>query len=258
MASKQNERVDFIVDRKNLQQCKFMKSSQPELKELLEGEVRLKVDRFAFTANNITYATLGDQLRYWQLFPAPEGFGNIPAWGFGEVISSRHTAIVQGERLFGYLPMSTHLIVSPTNVSKRGFSDGVAHRQGVSPVYNQYSRVTNDPAFDGRQGDWQALLRPLFVLSFLVDDFLAENQFFGARAVLLSSASSKTAIGLAHLLHQNRKPIRVVGLTSSSNRKFVEGLGCYDEVVSYQDIDSLDANEPVVLVDMAGNGQLRA
>ena len=55
----------------------------------------MKVDRFAFTANNITYAVLGDELKYWQLFPAPEGFGNIPVWGFGEVIASKHPAIAR-------------------------------------------------------------------------------------------------------------------------------------------------------------------
>ena len=60
----------------------------------------------------------------------------------------------------------------------------------------------------GRQGDYQALLRPLFMLSFLVDDFLAENEFYGARRVMLSSASSKTAFGLAHLLHAARTASR--------------------------------------------------
>ena len=70
---------------------------------------------------------------------------------------------------------------------KRGLRDGAAHRQGVAPVYNAYARVSGDPAFAGRQGDYQALLRPLFMLSFLVDDFLAENEFYGAKRVMLSS-----------------------------------------------------------------------
>ena len=159
----------------------------------------MRVDRFALTANNITYAVLGDQLKYWQLFPAPTGFGIIPVWGFAEVIASKHPAIAAGERLFGYFPMATHLVIEAADVSKRGLRDAAAHRQGVAPVYNAYARVSGDPAFAGRTGDYQALLRPLFMLSFLVDDFLAENVFYGARSVLLSSASSKTAFGLAHL-----------------------------------------------------------
>ena len=89
--------------------------------------------------------------------------------------------------------------------------------------------------------DYQALLRPLFMPSFLVDDFLAENEFFGAEAVMLSSASSKTAFGLAHLLHTRDNGIKVIGLTSAGNTSFVKSLGCYDEVVSYDRVTTLPA-----------------
>ncbi|MFX9703743.1 DUF2855 family protein, partial [Acinetobacter baumannii] len=83
--------------------------------------------------------------------------------------------------------------------------------------------VSGNPEFEGRHGDYQALLRPLFMLSFLVDDFLAEHEMFGASRVLLSSASSKTAVGLAHLLH-TRKGVKVIGLTSAANVDFVKSL----------------------------------
>jgi hypothetical protein len=128
----------------------------------------------------------------------------------------------------------------------------------VAPVYNAYARVSGDPAFAGRQGDYQALLRPLFMLSFLVDDYLSEHEFYGASRVMLSSASSKTAFGLAHLLHTLRKDIRVIGLTSAANTDFVRSLGCYDEVVTYDRVTSLPSDQPVAFVDMAGNSELRA
>ena len=250
--------TDFIVARNDLQQCKFIETSLPDADAIPDEALLIKIDRFAFTANNITYAVLGDQLKYWQLFPAPENFGNIPVWGFGEVIASRHPGIAIGERLFGYFPMATHLVMEAADVSKRSLRDAAAHRQGVAPVYNAYARVGDDPAFAGRQGDYQALLRPLFMLSFLVDDFLSENEFYGARSVMLSSASSKTAFGLAHLLHTLRKDIRVIGLTSEANADFVSSLGCYDDVVTYDRVTSLPTGSPVAFVDMAGNSELRA
>jgi hypothetical protein len=250
--------TDFIVARNDLQQCKFIETQLPDAAALPDDALLIKIDRFALTANNITYAVLGDQLKYWQLFPAPENFGNIPVWGFGEVIASKHPAISEGERLFGYFPMATHLVIEAADVSKRGLRDAAAHRQGVAPVYNAYARVSGDPAFAGRQGDYQALLRPLFMLSFLVDDYLAENEFYGARSVMLSSASSKTALGLAHLLHTLRRDIRVIGLTSAANADFVSSLGCYDEVVTYDRVTSLPSDPPVAFVDMAGNSELRA
>ncbi len=250
--------TDFVVARKDFQQCKLIEMQLPDAAALPEDALLIRIDRFAFTANNITYAVLGDQLKYWQLFPALENFGNIPVWGFGEVVASRHPGIAIGERLFGYFPMATHLVMEAADVSKRGLRDAAAHRQGVAPVYNAYARVSGDPAFAGRQGDYQALLRPLFMLSFLVDDYLSEHGFYGAKSVMLSSASSKTAFGLAHLLHTQRKDIRVIGLTSASNTDFVTSLGCYDEVVTYDRVTSLPVDSPVAFVDMAGNSELRA
>jgi Protein of unknown function (DUF2855) len=250
--------TDFIVARNDLQDCKFIETQLPDAAALPDEALLIKIDRFAFTANNITYAQLGDQLKYWQLFPAPENFGNIPVWGFGEVIASRHPGVEVGERLFGYFPMATHLVIEAAGVSKRSLRDAAVHRQSVAPVYNVYARVSGNPAFTGREGDYQALLRPLFMLSFLVDDFLNENDFFGARSVLLSSASSKTAFGLAHLLHTLRKGIRVIGLTSAANADFVQSLGCYDEVLTYDRATALPPDSPVAFVDMAGNSELRA
>jgi hypothetical protein len=250
--------TDFVVARRDFQQCKVIETMIPDAASLPADALLVKVERFAFTANNITYAVLGDELKYWQLFPAPDGFGNIPVWGFGEVIGSNHPGITIGERLFGYFPMATHLVIEAADVSKRGLRDAAAHRQGVAPVYNAYARVTDDPAFIGRQGDYQALLRPLFMLSFLVEDALAADEFHGARSVMLSSASSKTAFGLAHLLHTKRQGIKVIGLTSAANTQFVQSLGCYDEVVNYDDVTSLPSNAPVAYVDMAGNSALRA
>ena len=250
--------TDFVVARNDLQRCKMIETQLPDAAALPDDALLVKVTRFALTANNITYAVLGDELKYWQLFPAPKDFGNIPVWGFGEVIASKHPGIFEGDRLFGYFPMATHLVIEAADVTKRGLRDAAAHRQNVAPVYNIYARVSGDAAYAGRQGDYQALLRPLFMLSFLVDDFLAENEFYGARSVMLSSASSKTAFGLAHLLHTLRKDIRVIGLTSAANTDFVRSLGCYDDVVTYDRVTSLPSDSPVAFVDMAGNSELRA
>ena len=248
--------TDFVVARNDLQRCKVIETHLPDADALPDEALLVKVARFAFTANNITYAVLGDQLKYWSLFPAPDGFGNIPVWGLGEVIASKHPNVPVGEILFGYFPIATHLVIEAADVTRRGLRDGAAHRQDVAPVYNAYARVGGDAAFAGKQGDYQALLRPLFMLSFLVDDFLAENEMFGAKSVMLSSASSKTAFGLAHLLHA-RKGTNVIGLTSASNTAFVNSLGCYDEVVTYDKVTALPANAPVAYVDMAGNSVLR-
>lgn len=42
-----------------------------------EGAVRLDIESFSVTANNITYAVVGDGFGYWNFFPAPEGLSLI-------------------------------------------------------------------------------------------------------------------------------------------------------------------------------------
>ena len=224
---------------------------------LVGGQVRVRVDRFALTANNITYAAMGDLMNYWKFFPSgEEGWGIVPVWGFGSVVESLHPDVAIGERLYGYWPMASHAVLTPIKISPFGFADGAAHRAELHAVYNQYLRSATDSFYQAESENVQALLRPLFITSWLIDDFLADQQFFGARRMLLSSASSKTAYGTAFQLAQ-RGGLEVVGLTSPGNVAFCESLGCYDRVLAYNAIDTLDAAAPSVYVDFAGSVGLR-
>jgi hypothetical protein len=239
---------DFLVAKADLRQARIEPVEPPAL---AEGQARLAIERFALTANNVTYAVFGDQMRYWDFFPGPEGWGRIPVWGYARVEASNHPDLAVGQRFYGYYPMSTHLTVTPRK-TRTGFADAAPHRAELPPVYNQYQAVGETNPAEG----YQALLRPLFITGFLIEDFLDENDLFGARSVLLTSASSKTAISLAFQLKQRGKA-RVVGLTSSRNKAFVEGLGSYDQVVAYEAVATAPIEEPVVVVDFAGDAPLR-
>ena len=235
-----------------------MRQVSPEFDDTPEvGEVLLRVDRFAFTANNVTYAMFGDAMHYWQFFPATDpAWGVIPVWGFATVVASAVEGIVAGERFYGYLPTATHLIVQPNRVNAGGFVDGADHRATLPAVYNQYLRCSTDPGYHPKREAEQMILRPLFVTSFLIDDFLEDNAFFGAERVILSSASSKTAYGTAFCLSQ-RKDVEVIGLTSPKNLDFVRSLGCYRQVMTYDEVGSLSPTIPSVYVDFSGNIDLR-
>ena len=248
-----SDAVDFIVNRSDLRQTAFVPGSDSADSDLGSGQVLLRVDRFAFTANNITYGAVGDMIGYWNFFPAKDGWGRIPVWGFGDVVRSRHDALKAGERIYGYFPMSTHLVVQADHVSAVSFVDAAPHRAALPPIYNQYLRITAEPGYDRAYEAYMVLFRPLFTTSFLLDDFLAENAFFGARSVILSSASSKTALGLAFLSKARRGQCEVVGLTSRANTAFVERTGYYDRVVAYDYVQSLAAPPAAVFVDFAGN-----
>ena len=244
---------DFIVDRSNLRTAAFSDSAALAA---AEGEVVVAIERFALTANNITYGVAGDIIGYWNFFPAPEGRGRIPVWGIGRVSSSAHPEVSAGDRYYGYFPMSHELLLRPEKVSPRGFTDAAEHRAALPTVYNQYSLMNPENGFDPAFDNHQMLYRPLFTTSFVLDDFFRDNDFFGASNVILGSASSKTAFGLAFML-QRSKQTKVTGLTSPGNVSFVRQLGLYDEVLTYDEVKSLPS-EPSAYVDMSGNRGLLA
>ncbi len=244
--------VNFLVNKTDWKSHCFEEVGVPEL---AAGEVLFRVDRFAFTANNITYAVAGDMLGYWNFFPAPDGWGRLPTMGFGDVIASSHPEVAEGTRCFGFYPMSRYLKVEPGEVSPTQIVDAAAHRKDLALAYNQYSPVGRDALYDVEHEDTLMLLRGLFMTSFLADDFLADNDHYGAESILISSASSKTSIALGHLVQRGGRA-RAVGLTSDRNLEFVRGLGCYDQVITYDEVGSLDPAKAAVIVDMAGNGQL--
>ncbi len=237
----------LLVNKNDLSDTRWQESPDPE--PGAAGNVVLKIDKFALTANNITYAVAGESMQYWQFFPTEEGWGRVPVWGFGTVIASAHPDIQPGERYYGYFPVGSHLTIQ-AETTGQGMVDVAPHRANLAKVYNQYSRAgAEDTLADAAE----MVYRPLYMTSFMLADFAANNENFGATDIILTSASSKTSLGLAYLLHA-AGDVRVVGLTSTKNVDFVEGLGCYHQVVTYDDIASLDNSRASMVIDMAGNG----
>jgi hypothetical protein len=230
------------------------------LKALEPGEVRVRIERFALTANNITYGVLGEMLGYWEFFPPTEadaeaGWGRIPAMGWGEVVESEADGIEPGGRYYGWYPMGRYCTTAATSTAT-GFRDHGAHRAGHAAVYRAYTETSADPLYEeGEESeDRHALLRGLFGTAFVADGFFASHDYFGAAAAIVLSASSKTAIGLAQRARGNGLD-EVIGLTSERNRRFVEGLGAYDRVLTYGRETELPRVDSVS-IDMAGNGEV--
>lgn len=248
----------FLVNKSKFADCT---TETTTMSELQEGEVLLCIDKFALTSNNITYAVVGDMMRYWDFFPADEGMGKIPVWGFANVVESKCSGVEVGERFYGYYPMTNYLKVMPIKNSDFGFIDGVEHRQQLPVIYNFYARTAQDSVYTKENENLQCLLGPLFTTSFLIDNFFADNDFFGSRQIILTSASSKTALALAYFVHHRNQtqahPVKLIGLTSPKNQQFVKDSGYYDEVLTYPNYAQLDASVPSAIVEFAGNHKLQ-
>lgn len=247
--------MQFQVQKKNFTQARIVK--QETESTIKTGEVLLKIERFAYTSNNITYAVTGDRLGYWNFFPPignnTEGWGVIPVWGFAEVVESGLEDIPVGDRLFGYFPPADLVKMKPVGIKKTHFIDGSPHRAKMPAGYNLYRRVFAEPNYNKAFDNVRMLLSPLYLTGFCLWDALQDHAWYGAQQVLILSASSKTSIGLGYAIKEDEKAPKIIGLTSERNKTMIKSLSLYDEVNTYTELNAIDSSVPTVLVDMSGN-----
>ena len=117
--------LDFLVNRGDWNDHRFDENPKPVL---TSGQILFRVDRFAFTANNISYAVAGDMLGYWRFFPAPDGWGRLPVMGYGEVVGSERSGVSVGTRCFGFYPMSRYVVIEPSHAGPDLIIEGAPHR----------------------------------------------------------------------------------------------------------------------------------
>ncbi len=258
LKSPPNDFSGFCVAKTDIRRWLWDERDAAAFSNLRPGQVVVAIDKFAFTANNVTYARLGDQIAYWRFFPAPEGWGYIPVWGLGQVTRSCNPEVPEGERVYGYFPMATHLVMEPSEVRGARFIDAAEHRRELTRTYNEYVLTNRDLNYDLLHEDHHLVLRPLFSLSFFCAEYLKEERFFDAKQILISSASSKAALGLAFLLRQARSnDVEIIGLTSAANLDFVVRQHIFDDVVTYDSVSSLPKTSSV-FVDLSGDAKTRA
>ena len=245
----------LLIDRGDISQASTRDlgaAPQPE-----EGQALFAVRRAALTANNVTYAAMGERMGYWRFFPGPEGSGVLPVWGFADCVASAAGGIDKGDRFYGYWPLAEQLLVEADRVDGSGFVDPSAHRQGLADAYNRYNRRAGNAAADNEAVE--ALFRPLFTTGWLLAREMQRAEDYGARQVVMSSASSKTALGAAWTYAQREGAVQpeLIGLTSPGNVDFTRSTGLYGRVLTYSDLEEIAADRPTAYIDFAGNLALR-
>ena len=213
----------------------------------------LEIQEFGFSANNVTYALMGERFGYWGFFPASDGYGIVPVWGFAKVVASNTDNLNVGELVYGYLPMATHILVHADNITSQGFRDVHPQRKSISPVYDHYTRCEADPTYAPHLASWILTFRPLYTTSFVLAYALYDRMQAHKGSLFLTSASSKTAYGTAQILRGIMPDVRLVGLTSKGQVDFVNATGCYDDLYSYDDLTSQTVGEQDWVLDFAGD-----
>ncbi|MFA5964356.1 MAG: DUF2855 family protein [Sphingomonas sp.] len=245
------------IDRDDITQATIVAAPEAALPE---GAIEVAVELFAMTANNVTYAALGKPMGlfgpdggYWDFFADRDMPGRLPVWGFGTVTRSMVDGFSVGERLYGYWPMASHVTLFPGRINPGGFVDTLPRRAGLPAVYNRYQRLSALGDYRAEDHDLWPVFRPLYMTGWLIADQLDEAGDYGAEQVLVTAASSKTAMGFAHAFRQRSVRPALVAITSPASVAFLEASGLYDRIVTYDAIATLDGNVPTALIDIAGN-----
>ena len=263
----------FQIDKTNPNCFRIMQAEGSPDNARIEGTGKtkslvIKIERFAFTANNLTYYMVGDKLGYWQFFPpvnisSDENWGVIPVWGVGQVIRSNNDAVEVGSRFLGYFPPAEYLVMSNTTVSSSNLIDCSPHRLKLPQGYNVY-RPLPALAADAdaevntkqhSQENFQMLLWPLYATSYCLSEVVDAIPGAQREQLLVLSASSKTSLGLAFALKE--AGISAIGVTSGKRVASLNGLDVYNSVISYEQLDMLQLKGTVV-VDMSGNARVKA
>lgn len=148
--------------------------------------------------------------------------------------------------------MSRYLKVIPKKVNEFGFIDNSNHRRKLPSVYNHYSKIIK---YADESLEYHPLIKPLFLTSFLNYFFLQDENFFDCDQIILTSASSKTALSLAFLLskYKSKDKKKIIAITSEKNMQFVSEIKFYDTVLSYDNAEEKLNKSKSVIVDFAGN-----
>ncbi len=244
---------ELWVNRHDYRETKIISQVSNDLKD---GQVRVAINQFALTANNVTYAVSADMIGYWRFFPAEdEAWGKVTVWGIAEVIESHHDDVCIGERIYGFFPMAEQLIMSPSKVRDQSWIDGANHRTELPNLYNTYSRIDAEPKQMMSLINERCVLFPLYMTGFIIADYLLDNDYFNVDQIIISSASSKTGYATMARLKDMGFKGRIVALTSSKNIEFVLSLGVANEVKLYEDAATV-MQLSSVYIDMSGNHDL--
>ena len=104
-------------------------------------------------------------MSYWEFFPAEDGWGRVPMWGFAEV-EERGQGGRAGDSDLRVPPSSSHVVVPTLAATSAASSTASAHRATLPSAYHRYLATERDHFYRPESEEVQMLLRPLFFTSF--------------------------------------------------------------------------------------------
>ena len=226
----------------------------------------MAIDLYAMTANNVTYAVFGKPLGlfgndqgYWDFFAERDAAGASAGLGLCDRhAAARMTASRLARRFTAISRWRAMRCCIRAGSAPHGFIDVTPRRTTLPVIYNQYQRIDALGDYRAQDHDYWPVFRPLFLTGWLIADQLEDERDYGARKFWSPARRARPRSAWRMRCSSASTRPQIVGLTSAGNAAYVEALGLYDRVVTYDAIGAMDAGVASAMVDMAGNPQVAA
>ena len=287
-----------VISKADIKDHAVVSVSESALSPLQDGHVRVRSAILSLGSNNFSYALLGSVRSWWDTYPVPsflpapyndpDQYGICPAWGYGEVLESRVSAIESGTLLWGFWPTSNlpvDLRLVPADVA----GHWIEVSEGRKTLMNLYQRYIVEDS-DARLAslDHPKIEEMAWKAAFIVWEagYLMTDMVFGSpsihplgegkwdandadlsRAVVISlSASGKTARAFTHGLVNRRapnaKPLALLAITSNKDSNIIPEASFptltvdYDATADDKTMSWIARQQPskIVLADFGGRG----
>lgn len=247
-----------------------------------EDDIKFKILKGSLTANNKFYLDFGDKppFHFFKCYPIVpeqsslvssssnsnddvvnnENYAHPCVWGIAQVTESQLDNVQVGTKYIAMLPIGESVSFRTPRVDTEDDNVLIVDRPTTNPDYNVFRKLDDED--DEHYEDLALACSPGIITGFGLNFHLRNCDFYGADALVVTSASSKVALALAVYLKHNDNPVtkKIIGYTSESNEEFCRKTGLYDEIMGYEDALNCERRAKkkmkYVIVDIAGRGEV--
>lgn len=177
-----------VVSKSNNRQHATLSLATPQSQEeppLKPSSVRVRATLLGLASNNLSYASGGTRLHWWDAYPVPPAapapyndsseWGIVPAWGLASVIDSSIPDLPAGTTLYGFWPTSAHAVdleLTPAEQEVQGhWREVSAHRSNLMPLYNRY-RVFETGGKDLSEFGWDVTVGAIMLAGYVLSEYV--------------------------------------------------------------------------------------
>ncbi len=174
-------------------------------------------------------------------------FKTAPIWGRCTVYRSNHPDIKPGSTYYGFWPLAAYSVRQVTNMDSQGLI-GYQDLPYFTGPKEWLKLIKMDSKDDSHVIENYEYMKIGITYARELRDF----DYFGAKRLVISSASSASGQIIAMCVKEINPDFEVVGLTSERNADFVKQLSYFDEVYTYEDIKSIPNSNKSMYFDALG------